>query len=49
MGEQITETLDREEHAKRHDLLPVAGAIFLCYLAILGVGYVVGNMIYQIP
>lgn len=49
MSKQAVEGHDRGEDAERHQLLPVVGGIFLCYLTILGVGYVVGNMIYQIP
>lgn len=38
-----------EHNIERAHLLPVAGAIAGIYLAIITVGYFVGNMIHQIP
>ncbi len=38
-----------ENQEREAKLLPVTGAIVLCYLVLLTAGYFIGNLIYQIP
>ena len=45
----MTEHTIENNGIEREKLLPVASTIFGIYVALMVAGYLVGNMIYQIP